>query len=344
MDISKFTLIDGGLGGVKIVGIEKMPHEKLLFLDDVTRERKVPLSEELRNKIQGLKYFFLNLTGHWMDPFRKYIDLNTYLPLDVPTDGQPVPAGHLMLKGLWNKVDITGVTLKNGGFVITGKIDIVSGKRMGLATPFITEEDDLSFYLDAIKRINDIMDDLSSAITMKSLPINTSDKQMMLSFGASEDGMQDIDMDKLQEQVIDGLMKKGAIILMDNDDIAPQRKVLDQGTKLNTNTSSIDSHNMPEAEEYTDQDDEDPKQDEQETKDKFVGSIVSEKKFNVDMSEEQAKIKQPVSDENIPEGGTLEDYEYSSNLGQSDGNTLSDFEAGDEEVSDNIDEGGNSQW
>ena len=160
MNISKFKILDGGLSGVRIESIEKMPHENMMFLDDVQRTRKVPLSDELRNKIQNLKYFYLNLTSHWISPFNNYFDLSEYKlgPL-VEKDGK-MPQGQSLLHDIWNHTKITGVTIKNGGFVITGEIEVVEGKKIGIATPFITEEDDLSFYLDARKHIENIMNDL----------------------------------------------------------------------------------------------------------------------------------------------------------------------------------------
>ena len=190
MNISKFKLRSGGIDGVTIHAIEKMPHENMMFLDEVSRTRKVPISDSLRKKIQNLKYFYLNLTSHWISPYNKYFDLKEYEILPVVPVDDKIPQGQTLLHDIWNKTSITGVTIKNGGFVITGEIEVVDGKKLGIATPFITEEDDLSFYMDAIKHIEDIMEELASAIETRMLPMPENKQQMMISFGENPDEVQ----------------------------------------------------------------------------------------------------------------------------------------------------------
>lgn len=351
MNISKFKLLDGGLSGVRIESVEKMPHENMMFLDDVSRTRKVPLSDELRAKIQNLKYFYLNLTSHWISPFNKYFDLQEYklLPL-VEVDGKQ-PQGQTLLHDIWNHVKITGVTIKNGGFVITGEIEVVEGKKIGLATPFITEEDDLSFYLDARKHIEDIMNDLSLALESRALPM-PKDKQMAISFGEDDEKVESMDMDELEQRFIDRLMEKGAIIMMSDDSFA-QKGISDGSSKatLNTNTSSIDSHNVQEAELHVDEKTDHEavseilkasEESEKKKKGKKKGdsNLVSDAKFNVDMNGPIPKEVDVKSQEIIPEGGSLEEMEYSHNMGL--GDQADTVEAGPGIEEDNMDR--KSEW
>jgi hypothetical protein len=344
MNISKFKLLEGGLSGVRIESIEKMPHENMMFLDDVSRTRKVPLSDELRAKIQNLKYFYLNLTSHWIPPFNAYFDLQEYKlgPL-VEKDGKQ-PQGQTLLHDIWNHTKITGVTIKNGGFVITGEIEVVDGKKIGIPTPFITEEDDLSFYLDARNKIELIMEDLAVALDSRALPM-PKDKQMSIAFGEKPEEVEAMDMDELEQRFIDRLMEKGAIIMM-NDDNFQHKGVGDGSSKatLHTGTGSIDSHNVPEAELHKEDNEEkseeekseEEKSDEEQVKDivsnaaerrsekmkkakKAAGStLVADKKFNVDLNEDVPKVIDPENIESNPEGGSMEDLEYSQNLGLSD--------------------------
>lgn len=333
MNISKFKLRSGGLDGVIIEGIEKMPHNNMMYLDDVSRTRKVPLSDELRDKIQNLKYFYLNLTSHWIPPFNKYFDLKEYKLLPIVLVNDQVPQGQSILHDIWNHTKITGVTIKNGGFVITGEIEVVEGKKLGVATPFITEEDDLSFYMDAIKKIEDIMEDLSNAIETRALPMPKDKAQMMISFGEKPEDVESLSMDEIEQKLVNRLIDKGAIIMMDEN--AFQHKEIGDGSSkstLNTNTKSIDSNNMPEAEIHTD-DNENVDSDgvptekviEQEKSKKQVptkknagSSLVSDAKFNVDMNNDIPKAVPSKSKEDIPDGGSLEEMEYSANLGMSD--------------------------
>jgi hypothetical protein len=344
MNISKFKLLDGGLSGVRIEAIEKMPHENMMFLDDVQRTRKVPLSDDLRNKIQNLKYFYLNLTSHWISPFNNYFDLTEYKlgPL-VEKDGK-MPQGQSLLHDIWNHTKITGVTIKNGGFVLTGEIEVVEGKKIGIATPFITEQDDLSFYLDARKHIEDIMNDLSQALESRALPM-PKDKQMAISFGEDNEEAESMDMDELEQRFIDRLMEKGAIIMMNDDSF--EHKAVTDGTSpatLHKGTGSIDSHNMPEAQEHKEEEEE--KSDEEKVNEilearsadhekaekmkkakKAMGStLVADAKFNVDLNGPVAKPVEGVTAENNPEGGSLEELEYSQNMGMSDQAESSDVE------------------
>jgi hypothetical protein len=335
MNISKFKLLDGGLSGVRIESIEKMPHENMMFLDDVQRTRKVPLSDDLRGKIQNLKYFYLNLTSHWISPFNNYFDLSEYKlgPL-VEKDGK-MPQGQSLLHDIWNHTKITGVTIKNGGFVITGEIEVVDSKKIGIATPFITEEDDLSFYLDARKHIEDIMNDLSQALESRALPM-PKDKQMAISFGEDNEEAEEMDMDELEKRFIDRLMEKGAIIMMNDDSF--EHKAVTDGTSpatLHKGTGSIDSHNMPEAEEHIEEEEKSDDKVVQEILEsrnkvhdkaekmnkakKVMGStLVSDKKFNVDLNGPVARETEEVNLPSNPEGGSLEEYEHSENMGLND--------------------------
>ena len=340
MNISKFKLRSGGLDGVIIEGIEKMPHENMMYLDDVSRTRKVPLSDELREKIQNLKYFYLNLTSHWIPPFNKYFDVKEYKLLPIVLVNDQVPQGQSILHDIWNHTKITGVTIKNGGFVLTGEIEVVEGKKLGIATPFITEEDDLSFYMDAIKKIEDIMEDLSSAIETRALPMPKDKAQMMISFGEKPEDVESLSMDEIEQKLMNRLIEKGAIIMMDESSF--QHKEIGDGSSkstLNTNTKSIDSGNMPEAELHSEEADDEEKSDEEAVAEilearskvdakkeakmkvakKAMGStLVSDAKFNVDMNSEIPKAVPGKAKEDIPEGGSLEEMEYSANLGMSD--------------------------
>jgi len=324
MNIIKFKLLDGGLSGVRIDAVEKMPHENMMFLDDVQRTRKIPLGDELREKIQNLKYFFLNLTSHWISPFNKYFDLQEYklLPLIEINDQQP--QGQTLLHDIWNHTKITGVTIKNGGFVITGTIEVVDMKKIGISTPFITEEDDLSFYLDARKHIEDIMEELGNTIEMRMLPIPTS-KQMLLSFGEKEEEVSDLNLEELEKKFYNRLVDRGAIIIIDDNYFNDPGKIGNGPSEaiLNTNTNSIDSHNMPEAEIHEDKHqevlDEYSKKQKKENN-KKDSTLVSDAKFNVNLDGEIPRKtgftgKDP--DDIIP-GGSLEELEYSQNMGLSD--------------------------
>ena len=336
MNISKFTLVNGGLDGVKIEAVEKMAHEKMLFLDDVTRLRKVPLSEELREKIQNLKYFYLNLTSHWIAPFKKYFDIEEYKLLPLVTDeNNEQPMGQKLLHDIWNRTRITGVTIRNGGFVITGTIEVVNNKKLGIPTPFITEEDDLSFYVTAVDKINGIMEDMATAINTRALPAPS--QQMALSFGGSEEDTKTMTPEELTDLMVSRLADKGAIIMIDDDMLGTNKQLKadnnEDDVKVSTNTSSVDSHKLDVNEEEEEEDDDEglpkeegvPAEDDKTEYEKQTtikapagSSLVSDSKFHADLNGDQAKESDLQEEKSDIPNASLEAMEHSENLGITD--------------------------
>jgi hypothetical protein len=322
MHISKFKLIRGGLDGVVISAIEPIPCKgNMLILDEVQRTRKVTLSSELREKIQNLKYFYLNLTSHWIPPYNKYFDLNKYVPNIVDTTAE-MPQGQTLLHDIWNHTEITGVSVTDHGFVITGAIETVELKKIGIVTPYITEEDDVSFFITAMDKINEIMKDLVFNLENNMLPAHESKETLMALNIPTEEKMTE---DEVLEKVINRLMDRGAVILMD-DSGSPQKEIQEKSegksekkTKVHTNTKSIDSHNMPDAVETTEKTTEEANEEKNGTPTPEVirkpssSTLASEKGFP-DLSGDRPSPNEG-SQEFIPDGGSLEHLEFSDNMG-----------------------------
>jgi hypothetical protein len=244
IQISKFKLLDHGRGGIEIEGKESMVMEGgYAVLDKIKRERRLMLAPDVIAKIQELKYFFFNLTGHWVAPFNKYYDLSTHRLKDIELDekGEMKP-GQNMLRTLWSRTDITGLSYKNGGFVITGQIETVEGKRCVINTPFITENDDIGFFSDAIEKMNDCIMVIIEYLSMRQLP--KYDPQSVLTAEEMSDG----DINSLSRKVVDKLIDRGLIVLINElEDDHPQLPF--NGTTVHSETGSIDGDNIPHAEE-----------------------------------------------------------------------------------------------
>lgn len=346
MKISKFRLINEGFTGVVVDAVESINQGNLTVLDKVNRLRTYPVPDFIRDKISKLKYFYLNLTHHWIEPFDKCFDMETY---DfVKLDGQDPPKSYIILQTLMNHTRVLGVTMKNAGFVISGTIESVEGKKISISTPFITEEDDVAFFTEASDKIEEIMNDIAGLLkSAKALPFD--EKAALMAKGFKNEDLQGYTKQEMIDMVIEGLQDKGAIVLMNSDGSEPE--AITDGTaktKLHTGTGSIDSHRVPPAvldgiekdlnnlepvdesidivhkaveakkkkdaqrakvAEELSSSSESPTPPPEEKKPIGKGSLVGEGKFP-DLDTGQVR---PASD--IPEGATLEDMEHSANMG-----------------------------
>lgn len=240
MKIMKFKLLNGGLDGIELEAKEYLASGKFQIVDDVKRTRRIMLSDELIDEVKKLKYFFLNLTGHWIPPFNAYYD--TEAKRINPVGDEPSKA-HLLLKDLWNKVTVTGAKANGEGFLLTGKIEAVEGKQMGLTTVFVTSDDDIGFFTEAMQVLDDVAVGISEYIRTQAIPIEEAKMKVpsKLIEGKTDD--------EIGQIAADYMMKKGAIIMM-NGGTEPDQ--LPESTEneetVHKSTKSIDSKNQPEAE------------------------------------------------------------------------------------------------
>ena len=331
MKISKFRLINEGFTGVSVEAVESINQGNLTVLDKVSRLRTYPVPEHIRAKISKLKYFYLNLTHHWIDPFDKCFDNETY---DfVKLGDQEPPKSYIILQTLMNHTKVLGVTMKNSGFVIIGTIESVEGKKISISTPFVTEEDDVSFFTEASDKIEEIMNDIAGLLK-STIALPFDEKQVLMAKGFKEDDIAGYTKQEMIDMVIEGLQDKGAIVLMNSDGTEPA--AITDGTapsKLHQKSGSIDSHRTKDATEETGEVDETidvvakaikmkKEKDEKELSSSEIptpppadkkpigkGSLASEGKFpDLDTGELRPK-------EEIPEGAVPEDMEYSQNMG-----------------------------
>lgn len=247
LQISKFKLIDHGRGGIEIEGKESMVMDGgYAVIDKVSRERRLMLAPDVVSKIQELKYFFFNLTAHWLPPFNKYYDITNHRLKEIELDEKgEMKQGQSMLRNLWSRTDITGISYKNGGFVMTGKIESIEGKTVVINTPFITESDDVGFFSDAIDKIEECIKLIIEYLDRKQLPAY--DPKALL----SKEELNDNDINALSKKVVDKLVDKGLIVLVnDSEDDYPRLPF--NGTTVHPGTSNIDGDNLPEAEEHED--------------------------------------------------------------------------------------------
>lgn len=243
MQISKFKLIDHGRGGVSIEGKETVQiGNSYAVVDSIKRERRLMLSEDIIVKINQLKYYFFNLTGHWVSPFNNYYDAVNHCLKDIIPDAEgKIKPGQEMLRTLWSRTDITGISYKSGGFVITGEIEAIEGKKVVINTPFIVEDDDIGFFHDAMDKIEDCIRSIIDFISAKHLPEFNPEKYL------SEEERGDLDMNSLSKKVVDKLIDKGLIVLVSDEHPRLPFVKEGNGVTVHSDTGNIDGEHLPEA-------------------------------------------------------------------------------------------------
>jgi hypothetical protein len=312
LEIATFKLIDGGRGGIIIEGKESVKLSKnYQIIDSIKRTRKLILPEDIIDKVQQMKYFFLNCTGHWMTPFNNYYDLTTHKPKSLEYDPNgKIRSGQEILKNLWSRTEITGISYKSGGFVITGTVEAVEGKKTVINTPFIVEEDDLGFFSSAIEKLEDCVHAIIGYFAAKGLPEYSPDTIL------SEEEMKGLNMEELTNLMVEKLVDRNMIMLVkdegDNVNNDHQKEIPEitgkagKKDKLNTSKKNIDSENLPHAkeEETVDADEQIRKNLEANQRDAF-NRPASDAEFPEEMQSKDKNISPK----------DLEVLEHSSNMG-----------------------------
>lgn len=254
MNISKFKLVGKGFSGINLEATEKIEGKQGFIINDVvTRKRPLPVNKETVHEVQKLKYFFLNITRHWVGAFNKYFDMETLEMVDLA--GDDITPAYVALKDLWQRVFITGATYKDGGFQITGQIEAFEGGVFGLSTPRITSDDDISFYEECMQQMNHCVESVMEFLTVRQVTANTA-KQYSLDLGLDDS----LDDNELIEKFIDKIHEKGGIVIM-GDDSSSSRSLEEDNSADNDesivheNQKNIDSANIPVNEDHEEDED-----------------------------------------------------------------------------------------
>lgn len=243
-EIHGFKLLQDGDAGIEIDSVEYMDINGARIVDRVKRVRKLMPSDSLRKRIDELKYYFFNLTGHWIKPYQSYFIPESNSLKAINPDS---PESHLAIKKLWNKTVITGAVWKEefSGFVLKGKIETVNDRWMGLSTPYVTAEDDFGFFEDCLLVLQKIANELNGFINKASFAIEEEIKKM------PKELIEGMNADEQAKYTLDYLQSRGAIIMMDESSLSiaePQ-----DAPEIKSTENEIDSQHQEEAEEITDE-------------------------------------------------------------------------------------------
>lgn len=249
MKLKKIKLVDKGYGGIILDGIEPVKGEDIVHLDDVQRERHVPVPGHVLNTFAPLKYFYLSITGHWIGAYDKYLDRNGYTISD-PGDQDNIGKAYMALRALWDATVITQVVLDQKGFRFLGSIEAVENKPVSINTPRITIDDDLGFYSDAIDKIEECMKACFDFVNQVSLPSAEESRKYLTDRGSNKEKerVSDMSEDELTASVLDKIAEKGYIIIADETH-QEELKAIESDEKISVHSSrSIDSERNPEFE------------------------------------------------------------------------------------------------
>jgi hypothetical protein len=232
LKIDKFKLIANGYDGIEVWRTEPVKKGSIITLDRVHRTRDIQLDKPLREKIQKLRYHFLLITRHWVAPYDRYFDHETFTPLPLPKEGVTIPPGQMLLRSLWNDTMITGAVIKPEAFMITGSIVAANDVKIGLSTPLVSSDDDYHFYMETYGFLLDICKDINEYLYSNLLPLTDAREQYMIENNLAS--LSKEDEEALMEKLIGKLHDQGAIIMMSEggdmpvlEEIIPNREAVD---------------------------------------------------------------------------------------------------------------------
>jgi hypothetical protein len=305
MKISKIKILDNGFGGVELEGIEPVKAVQGYFIDSVTRTRKGVLSKEIMDAIKKLTYFYLSITGHWLAPFDKYIDKDTY---SLTTGEEGVNNSYMLIKDIWDKTNINKITIQGASFSFSGTIETVERKPISISTPKITMEDDFGFFDDAISKIQELWELIAEFVESKAIASPERTREYIETHGSDKDKEEAVKMsdEEIMKKAAVLFDQKGIIFLSDPDnkehsevmeaigDGAEQQKVVESG--------DIDSSRQSEAEEVKnesfEQEDNPPTEEEPPTQNEEFPTAEDEA-TPIDKEEEVVEVEEEI--EIIPE-------------------------------------------
>jgi hypothetical protein len=262
MKLREITLVDQGFLGVVVSGLDPVKGEKHYFLDDLTRERRSPVPEHIMKKFKKLNYYFLNITGHWISVYDKY--LNDKKEIVSPEEAT---GAYMHFKSLWDSAVVTKIKADDSSFILAGQVERVEDKPVKIRTPKITAEDDLGFYADARDDIQSLFHDILLWIDTKSLPSADTAKHYIQSRGNDKDqaSLSSMDQQEIIDTLIQSLDSKGFIVMMNAADEDQVRAITENSSEDDSqiySSGNIDSDRMPEVEGIFDDDQEEVKEDE----------------------------------------------------------------------------------
>lgn len=135
MKIVKFKLIDNGFGGIQCEGTELKQKDGIDVFVDFTLKYKVPVPGDIVSMVQGLKYYFLWLTGLFPEDCEKHMDFSLGIPRMVDFSEVKEKKSYAYVAKLMDKLTITGFRMTSDDLIITGKMYGLEESIFAINTP-----------------------------------------------------------------------------------------------------------------------------------------------------------------------------------------------------------------
>lgn len=217
MKIKSFNLLDYGRNGMVAIFEEQNLHDTITVKDEIKKKRKIPIPVPLRIKINTIKYYFLILTGHWIDEWDNYLKNDKIIEKDVDKD-TTMKWDYRAVVRLFDNTTITGISVNDGAFTISGEVKTLGDKMIMVTTPAcgLDDDEDFPYYDDAINKIYDIFSSVKEYLQNKQF-LKQDPKQYLLELTTNQTEKErissltekDAEMEQLRQ-----LEKKGVIMIM----------------------------------------------------------------------------------------------------------------------------------
>ena len=249
-EITSFKLLQKGHGGLTVdvkTYFEVAGGRKIV--ESGTRGRTIPILPNLRKKIDNLKYYYLILTGHWIDPYNDYFDKEVMRPR-VPGAGEEYNGPWATLVELWEKTFITAANVtEDGGFIISGFLEVIPKKPVNITIPKVKVSDDYSMFEDTIDVLNEVAVEMINYFTVGTIledPRNT----LKGLRDYSDNDMKGLNDQEVEEQLIEILESRGAIIISPSDSqmLEARKKHAEPGEEPNPEEEEEEEEELEEEE------------------------------------------------------------------------------------------------
>lgn len=212
-----------------------------VYHDEVNTFRKDSVPRHILDAINRLKFFYLNLTGHWIDLYDQYLDTETYLLEPVTENAK---AGRRHLQTLWESTWVTQAKIDHNSFTLIGMLEIVDNKMCNISPPKVTSDDEIEFYENTRETIQGIIGLLVQYFSTAAIS-DVADYRKYLLAHADETGKGEIanfDETQIVNKVMDEFSKQGAIIMMDGGPVYTQDAI-----EETSSTDTVEEIKEPEA-------------------------------------------------------------------------------------------------
>lgn len=126
MKIRNFKLVSGGLSGAVIEYYMPKNVNSLTYKNKNVEEHNAPVPQVLKDRINDLKVYFLNLAGYWRNSYDEYID---YENLKVISQSASASEDYFEMRDVLSRTTLIGVKFDGVKFSMSGKIEIPLGEK-----------------------------------------------------------------------------------------------------------------------------------------------------------------------------------------------------------------------